>query len=184
MPWSSGFSAEAAVRGDGGRRQSDKEWRRRSRSPTTPSAPTPYHYINNMHLAREDEEIRSLATILAAASAGAMLEAYLDEVARLEGQARSCYADVFAMESGELEEFHVAKQAAASDAAFNLVLAIQNHFSLFSLNVVDVHRSGGLPARSTQTHESRTSNINGTGFSDLEVSVFRKLQGGWPWSHR
>ncbi|KAF8780086.1 hypothetical protein HU200_001743 [Digitaria exilis] len=56
------------------------------------------------------------------------------------------------------------------------VLAIQNHFSLYPLNVAPVQESGGLPARSTQTNESRTSNIDGTGFSDLEASVFRKLQ--------
>jgi len=56
------------------------------------------------------------------------------------------------------------------------LLAMQNHFSLFPLNVAPVQESGGLPARSTQAHESRTSNIDGTGFSDLEASVFRKLQ--------
>ncbi|CAD6209461.1 unnamed protein product [Miscanthus lutarioriparius] len=56
------------------------------------------------------------------------------------------------------------------------LLAIQNHFSLFPLNVAPVQESGGLSARSTQTHESRTSNIDGTGFNDLEASVFRKLQ--------
>ncbi|CAN6302390.1 unnamed protein product, partial [Urochloa humidicola] len=56
------------------------------------------------------------------------------------------------------------------------LLAIQNHFSLFPLNVAPVQESGGLPARSSQTNESRTSNIDGTGFNDLEASVFRKLQ--------
>jgi len=56
------------------------------------------------------------------------------------------------------------------------LLAIQNHFSLFPLNVAPVQESGGLPARSAQAHESRTSNIDGTGFSDLEASIFRKLQ--------
>ena len=60
--------------------------------------------------------------------------------------------------------------------SFLQLLAIQNHFSLFPLNVAPVQESGGLSARSTQTHESRTSNIDGTGFNDLEASVFRKLQ--------
>lgn len=59
---------------------------------------------------------------------------------------------------------------------FLQLLAIQNHFSLFPLNVAPVQELGGLSARSTQTYESRTSNIDGTGFSDLEASVFRKLQ--------
>ncbi|OEL27208.1 hypothetical protein BAE44_0011780 [Dichanthelium oligosanthes] len=56
------------------------------------------------------------------------------------------------------------------------LLAMQNHFSLFPLNVAPIQEKGGLSARSTQTPESRTSNIDGTGFSDLEASVFRKLQ--------
>lgn len=56
------------------------------------------------------------------------------------------------------------------------LLAIQNHFSLFPLNVAPVQESDGSSARPTQTYESRTSNIDGTGFNDLEASVFRKLQ--------
>jgi DnaJ family protein C protein 17 len=59
---------------------------------------------------------------------------------------------------------------------FLQLLAIQNHFSLFPLNVAPVQESGGIPARSTQTYESRASNVDGTGFSDLEASVLRKLQ--------
>ncbi|KAK3150416.1 hypothetical protein QOZ80_3AG0232870 [Eleusine coracana subsp. coracana] len=58
--------------------------------------------------------------------------------------------------------------------------AIHNHIiyndSLVPLTVAPVQESGGFPARPTQTHESRSSNIDGTGFSDLEASVFRKLQ--------
>ncbi|KAF6989772.1 hypothetical protein CFC21_007067 [Triticum aestivum] len=58
--------------------------------------------------------------------------------------------------------------------------ALKNHsvYNVFPvpLIVASVQESGGLPARSTQTPEPRTSNIDGTGFSDLEASVFRKLQ--------
>ncbi|XP_040377471.1 pre-mRNA-splicing factor cwf23 [Oryza brachyantha] len=58
--------------------------------------------------------------------------------------------------------------------------ALQNHsvYNVFSvpLIVVPVEESSGVPARPTQTPETRTSNIGGTGFSDLEASVFRKLQ--------
>nr|BAK04100.1 predicted protein [Hordeum vulgare subsp. vulgare] len=58
--------------------------------------------------------------------------------------------------------------------------ALKNHsvYNVFPvpLFVASVQESGGLPARSTQTPEPRTSNIDGTGFSDLEASVFQKLQ--------
>ncbi|KAL6660249.1 hypothetical protein ACP70R_002371 [Stipagrostis hirtigluma subsp. patula] len=58
-------------------------------------------------------------------------------------------------------------------------LAIQDHFvfnaSPVPLTVTPVQEQGGLSARSTRTPESRT-NIDSTGFSDLEASVFRKLQ--------
>lgn len=58
--------------------------------------------------------------------------------------------------------------------------ALENHcvynVSSVPLSVAPVQESGGLPARSTQTPEPRASNIDGTGFSDLEASVFRKLQ--------
>ncbi|XP_062193014.1 uncharacterized protein LOC133896428 [Phragmites australis] len=61
----------------------------------------PYHRIRNPDLARDDEKIRSLGVVLSAASAGMTLEVYLDEMARLEGQARSCYAHTFSIESNE-----------------------------------------------------------------------------------
>jgi DnaJ homolog subfamily C member 17 len=59
---------------------------------------------------------------------------------------------------------------------FLQLLAIQNHFSLFPLNVAPVQESGGLSTRPTETYESRTNNTDGTGFNDLEASVFRKLR--------
>uniref|UniRef100_A0A0D9VPA0 J domain-containing protein n=1 Tax=Leersia perrieri TaxID=77586 RepID=A0A0D9VPA0_9ORYZ len=66
---------------------------------------------------------------------------------------------------------------ASKEAALS---ALRNHsvYNVFSipLIVVPVQEPSGIPARSTQTPESRTSNIGGTGFSDLEASVFRKLQ--------
>ncbi|CAD6265579.1 unnamed protein product [Miscanthus lutarioriparius] len=58
----------------------------------------PYHCINP-ELARDEDKIRSLGTVLSAASAGVTLEAYLDVVARMEAQARSCYAHTFNLES-------------------------------------------------------------------------------------
>ncbi|GJN09160.1 hypothetical protein PR202_ga27142 [Eleusine coracana subsp. coracana] len=80
----------------------------------------------------------------------------------------------------ELDEFFKAKQASAAGAASTSHSAIHNHIiyndSLVPLTVAPVQESGGFPARPTQTHESRSSNIDGTGFSDLEASVFRKLQ--------
>ncbi|PUZ51272.1 hypothetical protein GQ55_6G169600 [Panicum hallii var. hallii] len=55
----------------------------------------PYHRIRNPHLARDDEKIRTLRDVMSAAIAGATLEDYLGEVARLEDRARSCYAHTF-----------------------------------------------------------------------------------------
>jgi len=55
----------------------------------------PYHRIRNPHLARDDEKIRNLHDVMSASTAGATLEDYLGEVARLEGRARSCYAHTF-----------------------------------------------------------------------------------------
>ena len=55
----------------------------------------PYHRIRNPHLARDDEKIRNLRDVMSASTAGATLEDYLGEVARLEGRARSCYAHTF-----------------------------------------------------------------------------------------
>ncbi|CAO2201533.1 unnamed protein product, partial [Urochloa humidicola] len=62
----------------------------------------PYHRSTSPHLARDDEKLRCLATVMATAeTAGrATLEAYLDEVARLQARARCCYAHAFAMDSG------------------------------------------------------------------------------------
>ncbi|KAG8073367.1 hypothetical protein GUJ93_ZPchr0006g40991 [Zizania palustris] len=58
--------------------------------------------------------------------------------------------------------------------------ALKNHsvYNVFSvpLIVAPMQESSGVPARSTLTPETRTSNVGGTGFSDLEASVFRKLQ--------
>jgi DnaJ family protein C protein 17 len=57
--------------------------------------------------------------------------------------------------------------------------ALKNHsvYNVFPvpLMVVPVEESGG-PAFSTPISEPRVSNIGGTGFSDMEASVFRKLQ--------
>ncbi|WVZ55382.1 hypothetical protein U9M48_006048 [Paspalum notatum var. saurae] len=85
---------------------------------------------------------------------------------------------------GEVEDIVIKTRKSRSKSSAIVVmgtkdaalLAIKNDVSLFPLIVAPVQESGGLPARSTQTHESRTSNIDGTGFSDLEASVFRKLQ--------
>ncbi|RLN03920.1 UPF0481 protein [Panicum miliaceum] len=55
----------------------------------------PYHRIKNPHLARDDEKIRTLRDVMSAATAGATLEDYLREVARLEDRARGCYAHTF-----------------------------------------------------------------------------------------
>lgn len=51
-------------------------------------------------------------------------------------------------------------------------------YNVFSvpLIVAPVQESGGVPTRSTHTPETRPSNLGGTGFNDLEASVFRKLQ--------
>ncbi|TVU06481.1 hypothetical protein EJB05_49699, partial [Eragrostis curvula] len=61
----------------------------------------PYHRINNPELARDDEKIRCLRVVLSAASAGGgtRLEGYLDELARLEVQARRCYVHSFPLDS-------------------------------------------------------------------------------------
>ncbi|CAL5006777.1 unnamed protein product [Urochloa decumbens] len=56
----------------------------------------PYHLIENPDLAMYAEKVRSLGAVLSAASAGGTaLEVYVDELERLEGQARSCYAHSF-----------------------------------------------------------------------------------------
>lgn len=66
---------------------------------------------------------------------------------------------------------------ASKEAALS---ALQNHsvYNVFSvpLIVAPVQESGGVPTRSTHTPETRPSNLGGTGFNDLEASVFRKLQ--------
>ncbi|KAG8099929.1 hypothetical protein GUJ93_ZPchr0013g35913 [Zizania palustris] len=58
--------------------------------------------------------------------------------------------------------------------------ALENHsvYNVFPvpLIVAPMQESGSVPARSTLTPEARKSNAGGTGFSDLESSVFRKLQ--------
>jgi DnaJ family protein C protein 17 len=58
--------------------------------------------------------------------------------------------------------------------------ALKNHsvYNVFPvpLMVAPVEESGGEPAFATPTSEPRVSNIGGTGFSDMEASVFRKLQ--------
>ncbi|CAL5012018.1 unnamed protein product [Urochloa decumbens] len=53
-----------------------------------------YHRTDSPHLARDDVKLRCLAAVLekAATAGGATLEVYLDEVARIEARARSCYA--------------------------------------------------------------------------------------------
>ncbi|RCV30859.1 LOW QUALITY PROTEIN: hypothetical protein SETIT_6G129600v2 [Setaria italica] len=51
--------------------------------------------VDPARLHRDDEKLRSLGALLSAASAGMTLEVYRDELARLEGQARSCYAHTF-----------------------------------------------------------------------------------------
>ncbi|CAO2206578.1 unnamed protein product [Urochloa humidicola] len=61
----------------------------------------PYHRTESPHLARDDEKLRCLSAVMASATAGVTLEVYLDEVARLEARARSCYAHAFAMDSSE-----------------------------------------------------------------------------------
>ncbi|CAO2163540.1 unnamed protein product [Urochloa humidicola] len=63
----------------------------------------PYHHGSQFrpHLARDDDKLRCLATVLEAATSGATLELYLDEVARHEARARTCYAHAFAMDSSE-----------------------------------------------------------------------------------
>uniref|UniRef100_A0A0E0CUW1 J domain-containing protein n=1 Tax=Oryza meridionalis TaxID=40149 RepID=A0A0E0CUW1_9ORYZ len=66
---------------------------------------------------------------------------------------------------------------ASKEAALSV---LQNHsvYNVFSvpLIVAPVQESGGVPTRSTHTPETRPSNLGGTGFNDLEASVFRKLQ--------
>ncbi|CAL5006779.1 unnamed protein product [Urochloa decumbens] len=59
----------------------------------------PYHRIRNPDLARDDEKIRCLNAVLAAAAT--TLEVYLDDIAGLEARARSCYAHSFSMSSRE-----------------------------------------------------------------------------------
>ncbi|TVU48467.1 hypothetical protein EJB05_08105 [Eragrostis curvula] len=59
--------------------------------------------------------------------------------------------------------------------------AVKDHYiyndSLVPLTVAPVQELGGFPARPAQSYESKSSsNIDGAGFSDLEASVFRKLQ--------
>ena len=61
----------------------------------------PYHRIRNPELAWDDEKIRSFSVVLLVASGGIMLEVYLDQMAHLEGQARSCYTHTFSIESNE-----------------------------------------------------------------------------------
>lgn len=63
----------------------------------------PYHRIKNpdLAIARNDDKIRSLGTVLSAATAGVMLEDYLHLVARIEAQARNCYAHRFDMDSND-----------------------------------------------------------------------------------
>ncbi|TKW09905.1 hypothetical protein SEVIR_6G131800v4 [Setaria viridis] len=55
----------------------------------------PYHLLRNPDLVRDAEKIRSLEAILSAASGGTVLEEYVDELERLEGDARRCYAHSF-----------------------------------------------------------------------------------------
>ncbi|KAL6842448.1 hypothetical protein ACP4OV_027683 [Aristida adscensionis] len=57
----------------------------------------PYSWMKTPELARDGEKVRCLGEILAAAAAGGgvALEVYLEEVARLEEQARRCYAHTF-----------------------------------------------------------------------------------------
>ncbi|CAL4998346.1 unnamed protein product [Urochloa decumbens] len=56
----------------------------------------PYHRTTDSpHLARDDEKLRCLAAVMSAATAGMTLEVYLDELARIEARARSCYAHTF-----------------------------------------------------------------------------------------
>uniref|UniRef100_A0ACD5WFW0 Uncharacterized protein n=2 Tax=Avena sativa TaxID=4498 RepID=A0ACD5WFW0_AVESA len=58
--------------------------------------------------------------------------------------------------------------------------ALKNHsvYNVFPvpLMVAPVEESGGSPVFATPTSEPRVSNIEGTGFCDMEASVFRKLQ--------
>ncbi|OEL21121.1 hypothetical protein BAE44_0017860 [Dichanthelium oligosanthes] len=54
----------------------------------------PYHRTKNPDLARDDDKVRCLGAVLSAATA-TTLEAYLTELASLEGRARSCYASAF-----------------------------------------------------------------------------------------
>ncbi|CAL5012017.1 unnamed protein product [Urochloa decumbens] len=56
----------------------------------------PYHRTTDSpHLARDGEKLRCLAAVMSAATAGMTLEVYLDELARIEARARSCYAHTF-----------------------------------------------------------------------------------------
>ncbi|CAL5011872.1 unnamed protein product [Urochloa decumbens] len=55
----------------------------------------PYHLTKNPDLAMYAEKIRSLEALLSAASGGTPLEVYVEELERLEGHARSCYAHSF-----------------------------------------------------------------------------------------
>ncbi|KAL6907680.1 hypothetical protein ACP4OV_002719 [Aristida adscensionis] len=89
---------------------------------------------------------------------------------------------------GEVEDIVIKARKSKSRGSAIVVMAtkeaalsaIQNHFvfdsCLVPISVAPVQEPVGLSARSTQMHESRTSNIDGTGFNDLEASVFRKLQ--------
>lgn len=58
--------------------------------------------------------------------------------------------------------------------------ALKNHsvYNVFPvpLMVAPLEETGGLPAFATPPSEPRVSNIDGTGFCDMEASVFRKLQ--------
>ncbi|XP_062196147.1 UPF0481 protein At3g47200-like [Phragmites australis] len=55
----------------------------------------PYHRTLNPNLARDDEKKRSLRDVMSAASPGVTVQAYLEELVRLEGRARKCYEHLF-----------------------------------------------------------------------------------------
>ncbi|XP_034598999.1 UPF0481 protein At3g47200 [Setaria viridis] len=55
----------------------------------------PYHRKRNPSIIREDDKLTSLETILSASCPGATVQTYLDELALIEGRARSFYAHSF-----------------------------------------------------------------------------------------
>ncbi|KAL5223731.1 hypothetical protein ABZP36_010370 [Zizania latifolia] len=89
---------------------------------------------------------------------------------------------------GKVEDIVIKTRKSRSRGSAIVVMAskeaaqsgLENHsvYNVFSapLIVAPMQESSGVPAKSTLTPEARTSNVGGTGFSDLEASVFGKSQ--------